>query len=390
MKEILLLKDGEIVLKGLNRRSFEDVLKKNLKHALKSAGHFEITSAQSTIYVKPLDDDADLEKACEIVSRVFGIIAFSRAAVCEKTIESVLETAPKYLENQLKNIKTFKVEAKRADKKFPLNSPAICREVGGKILSRFHHLKVDVHNPDVIINVEVRDKCAFVHGNQLKGAGGMPSGSAGKAALLVSGGIDSPVAGWMMAKRGVVLNAVHFASPPFTSPMSEMKVHDLLAKVAKYSGTIKLITVPFTEIQENIRDKCPEELFTLIMRRYMMRISNILAEKEGCEAIVTGESVGQVASQTLTAMMSTDSVSRLPVLRPLVGMDKNEIVVISRKIDTFDISIRPFEDCCTVFTPKHPRLHPKPEEIEKAELSLDSDALISRAVEGVKQELITF
>lgn len=389
MKEVILIKNGELALKGLNRRTFEDMLMANIRRRLASLGKFTCTPAQSTIIVEG-PEDADLDEATERLLKVFGIAGLSRAAAVEKDMDVILNTCVEYTAPLLNAASTFKVEAKRADKKFPLNSPAICREVGGKILSKFHHLKVDVHNPDVIINVEVRDKCAFIHGNQLKGAGGMPSGSAGKAALLVSGGIDSPVAGWMMAKRGVVLNAVHFASPPFTSPMSEMKVHDLLAKVAKYSGTIKLITVPFTEIQENIRDKCPEELFTLIMRRYMMRISNILAEKEGCEAIVTGESVGQVASQTLTAMMSTDSVSRLPVLRPLVGMDKNEIVVISRKIDTFDISIRPFEDCCTVFTPKHPRLHPKTEEIEKAELSLDSDALISRAVEGVKQELITF
>lgn len=389
MKEVILIKNGELALKGLNRRTFEDMLMANIRRRLASLGKFTCTPAQSTIIVEG-PEDADLDEATERLLKVFGIAGLSRAAAVEKDMDVILNTCVEYTAPLLNAASTFKVEAKRADKKFPLNSPAICREVGGKILSKFHHLKVDVHNPDVIINVEVRDKCAFIHGNQLKGAGGMPAGSAGKAALLVSGGIDSPVAGWMMAKRGVVLNAVHFASPPFTSPMSEMKVHDLLAKVAKYSGTIKLITVPFTEIQENIRDKCPEELFTLIMRRYMMRISNILAEKEGCEAVVTGESVGQVASQTLTAMMSTDSVSRLPVLRPLVGMDKNEIVVISRKIDTFDISIRPFEDCCTVFTPKHPRLHPKPEEIEKAELSLDSDALISRAVEGVKQELITF
>ena len=234
MKEILLLKDGEIVLKGLNRRSFEDVLKKNLKYALKSAGHFEITSAQSTIYVKPLDDDADLEKACEIVSRAFGIIAFSRAAVCEKTIESVLEIAPKYLENQLNNIKTFKVEAKRSDKKFPLKSPEICREVGGEILSKFPHLKVDVHNPDLVVNVEIRDFGAYVHGEPIRGAGGIPVGTGGRAAILISGGLDSPVAAYMMAKRGIRLTAIHFASPPYTSPRAEDKVVRLLRRVSRY------------------------------------------------------------------------------------------------------------------------------------------------------------
>ena len=279
MKEILLLKDGEIVLKGLNRRSFEDVLKKNLKHALKSAGHFEITSAQSTIYVKPLDDDADLEKACEIVSRVFGIIAFSRAAVCEKTIESVLETAPKYLENQLKNIKTFKVEAKRSDKKFPLKSPEICREVGGEIL---------------------------VHGEPVRGAGGIPVGTGGRAAILISGGLDSPVAAYMMAKRGIRLTAIHFASPPYTSPRAEDKVVRLLRRVSRYAGDMVMYTVPFTKLQEKIKDECPEELFTIIMRRLMMQISEKIAEKYECQALITGESLGQVASQTIGALSCSD------------------------------------------------------------------------------------
>ena len=322
MKEILLLKDGEIVLKGLNRRSFEDVLKKNLKHALKSAGHFEITSAQSTIYVKPLDDDADLEKACEIVSRVFGIIAFSRAAVCEKTIESVLETAPKYLENQLENIKTFKVEAKRSDKKFPLKSPEICREVGGEILSKFPHLKVDVHNPDLVVNVEIRDFGAYVHGEPVRGAGGIPVGTGGRAAILISGGLDSPVAAYMMAKRGIRLTAIHFASPPYTSPRAEDKVVRLLRRVSRYAGDMVMYTVPFTKLQEKIKDECPEELFTIIMRRLMMQISEKIAEKYECQALITGESLGQVASQTIGALSCTDEATDMLVFRPLIGMDK--------------------------------------------------------------------
>lgn len=316
MKEILLLKDGEIVLKGLNRRSFEDVLKKNLKHALKSAGHFEITSAQSTIYVKPLDDDADLEKACEIVSRAFGIIAFSRAAVCEKTIESVLETAPKYLENQLKNIKTFKVEAKRSDKKFPLKSPEICREVGGEILSKFPHLKVDVHNPDLVVNVEIRDFGAYVHGEPVRGAGGIPVGTGGRAAILISGGLDSPVAAYMMAKRGIRLTAIHFASPPYTSPRAEDKVVRLLRRVSRYAGDMVMYTVPFTKLQEKIKDECPEELFTIIMRRLMMQISEKIAEKYECQALITGESLGQVASQTIGALSCTDEATDMLVFRP--------------------------------------------------------------------------
>jgi len=406
MKEILLLKDGEIVLKGLNRRSFEDVLKKNLKHALKSAGHFEITSAQSTIYVKPLDDDADLEKldvydlytpmvadieypmpyekACEIVSRVFGIIAFSRAAVCEKTIESVLETAPKYLENQLKNIKTFKVEAKRSDKKFPLKSPEICREVGGEILSKFPHLKVDVHNPDLVVNVEIRDFGAYVHGEPVRGAGGIPVGTGGRAAILISGGLDSPVAAYMMAKRGIRLTAIHFASPPYTSPRAEDKVVRLLRRVSRYAGDMVMYTVPFTKLQEKIKDECPEELFTIIMRRLMMQISEKIAEKYECQALITGESLGQVASQTIGALSCTDEATDLLVFRPLIGMDKQEIIDIAYKIDTYDISIEPYEDCCTVFTPKHPRTRPVLKYVKEAQEKPNFGPLVEEALQNLK------
>lgn len=365
MKEILLLKDGEIVLKGLNRRSFEDVLKKNLKHALKSAGHFEITSAQSTIYVKPLDDDADLEKACEIVSRAFGIIAFSRAAVCEKTIESVLETALKYLENQLKNIKTFKVEAKRSDKKFP-------------------HLKVDVHNPDLVVNVEIRDFGAYVHGEPVRGAGGIPVGTGGRAAILISGGLDSPVAAYMMAKRGIRLTAIHFASPPYTSPRAEDKVVRLLRRVSRYAGDMVMYTVPFTKLQEKIKDECPEELFTIIMRRLMMQISEKIAEKYECQALITGESLGQVASQTIGALSCTDEATDMLVFRPLIGMDKQEIIDIAYKIDTYDISIEPYEDCCTVFTPKHPRTRPVLKYVKEAQEKPNFGPLVEEALQNLK------
>ena len=292
-------------------------------------------------------------------------------------MDVILNTCVEYTAPLLNAASTFKVEAKRADKKFPLNSPAICREVGGKILSKFHHLKVDVHNPDVIINVEVRDKCAFIHGNQLKGAGGRPAGSAGKAALLVSGGIDSHVAGWMMAKRGVELIAIHFASPPYTSQRAEQKVHSLQRQVAKYSGRIMLFVVPFTEIQEEIRRNCPEEFFTLIMRRFMMRISQRVADQVTAKALVTGENLGQVASQTMEALRVTEDVVDLPVLRPLIGMDKEEIVRLSRKIGTFDTSILPYEVCCTVFTPRHPRTKPKLEEVREAEAALDIEGRTS-------------
>jgi thiamine biosynthesis protein ThiI len=338
--------------------------------------------------IEPLGEGADMDSAVEALKRVFGIAGFSRAAACEKDMEVIKSTAVDYLKTSFESIKTFKVEAKRSDKAFPLNSPQICNELGGEILSNYPFLRVDVHNPDLVVNVEIRDKYAFIHGNQIKGAGGMPIGTSGRAAVMISGGIDSPVAAWTMAKRGLVLDAIHFASPPYTSKRAEQKVHELLGKVSKYSGTINLLVVPFTEIQEHIKDDCPEELFTIIMRRMMMRIAVNLAKQQGCGAIITGESLAQVASQTLWALGCTDAVATMPVFRPLIGTDKNEIVEISRKIDTFDISIQPYEDCCTVFTPKHPKLRPSLEEVEAAEAALDMDGLIKRAVAGVERLVI--
>lgn len=385
MKEIILLKDGEIVLKGLNRRSFEDVLKKNIKYALYGPGRFEITSAQSTVYLKPLSEDADLDEACERISRVFGIAAFSRAAVCdEKTLESVLKTAPVYLEKQLKSAKTFKVEAKRSDKSFPYKSPEICREVGGEILARFPHLKVDVHNPEITVNVEIRDFGAYVHGDPQRGAGGIPVGTGGKAAVLISGGIDSPVAAYMMAKRGIQLTAVHFASPPYTSRRAEEKVVRLLQKVSRYAGRMTMYTVPFTKIQEKIKSDCPEELFTVIMRRLMMEISEKIARQNDCSALITGESLGQVASQTIGALGCTDEATDMLVFRPLIGMDKQEIIDISYKIDTYETSIEPYEDCCTVFTPKHPRTRPVLKYVKEAQEKADFGELVDEALQNLK------
>ena len=389
MKEIILIKDGEIALKGLNRRQFEDRLIKNIKGAIKDLGQFEIKSAQSTIYITPLNDSIDLDDVCDRASRVFGIAAFSRAAVCpEKTLESVLETAPVYLADTLKNIKTFKVEAKRSDKKFPYKSPEICRETGGAILKAFPHLKVDVHNPDLVVNVEIRDFGAYVRGGAIRGAGGIPVGTGGNAAILISGGIDSPVAAYMMAKRGVRLTAIHFASPPYTSPRAEQKVVKLLKKVARYSGDMTMYTVPFTEIQETIKNKCPEELFTIIMRRLMMEISQRIAEKRDCSALITGESLGQVASQTIHAIGCTDAATTLPVFRPLIGMDKQEIIDISYKIDTFKTSIEPYEDCCTVFTPKHPRTRPVLKYVEQAQEEANFGPMIETALENLKVTFI--
>lgn len=380
MKEIILIKNGELALKGLNRCNFEDVLIKNIRRRLKSLGEVNIRKAQSTIYIEPQNDYFDFEEALARVKLIFGIAGFSRACVCEKDIEDILSKSPEYLKSVLENIKTFKVEAKRADKRFPLKSPEICREVGGKLLSCFPHLKVDVHNPDVTVNVEIRDYYAYVRAEQIQGAGGLPVGTAGTASILISGGIDSPVAAWTMAKRGLRLNAIHFASPPYTSPRAEMKVKTLLSKVARYSGCINLAIVPFTEIQDQIAEKCPEDYFTLIMRRMMMRISEKIAHNSGSLALITGESLGQVASQTLPALVTTDYVTNMPVLRPLIGMDKEEIVSISRYIDTFETSILPYEDCCTVFTPKHPKTRPTLQSCEQAEANLDIDGLIKKAI----------
>lgn len=389
MKEVILIKNGELALKGLNRSTFEDILVKNIRRRLKSAGDFDYIKSQSTIIIEPKDENCDFEAAQEAVSRIFGIAGFSRAAAVEKDFDKVIEISGAYLEGALKSAKTFKVEAKRSDKKFPLTSPEISREMGGHLLSVYPHLKVDVHNPEVTVMVEVRDKYIFLHGTQIKGAGGMPVGTGGKAGILISGGIDSPVAAWMMAKRGIELTAIHFASPPYTSKRAEMKVVTLLEKIAKYSGRMTMFTVPFTEIQEQIKDNCPEELFTLIMRRAMMKAAEKIARKENCQALITGESVGQVASQTIYALACTDAAANMPVFRPLIGMDKDEIIEISRKIDTFETSILPYEDCCTVFTPKHPKTRPNLGDIEKAEQLIPLEELVEKAVDGAQIRTVT-
>ena len=384
MKEIILLKAGEIALKGLNRSVFEDRLAKNCKFRLKHLGRFQITRAQSTMYCEPLDEDIDIDEAVETLQTVFGFSKMSRACVVEKDMDAIKAAAAEYLEPVLRDCRTFKVEAKRSDKAFPLKSPAICAEVGGYLLSRFPHLRVDVHQPDFTVYVEIRDKNAYIHGPQLDGAGGMPVGSSGRAMLLISGGIDSPVAGHMMAKRGLELQAVHFAAPPYTSEYARQKVITLCREVGRYAGRIKLHGVGFTHVQEQIRDLCPEEYFTIIMRRYMMKIAERIAREEGCGALVTGESLAQVASQTLYALGCTDVAAELPVLRPVIGMDKNEIIAVARRIGTFETSILPYEDCCTVFTPRHPRTRPKLREVLRAEERLDEEALLADALSKVE------
>ncbi|NBI17351.1 tRNA 4-thiouridine(8) synthase ThiI [Neglecta sp. X4] len=387
-KEIILLKLGEIALKGLNRRAFEDVLIKNIRRRLKSAGEFSVYSRQSTVYVEPKDENADMDLAEERCGKVFGVVAYTRAGAAEKDLLKIREKAAEYLREPLEDARTFKVECKRSDKKFPYKSPEISAEVGGYLLEAFPHLRVDVHNPDITVRVEVREAEAYVHADPRPGAGGIPVGTGGKGLVLISGGLDSPVAAWMMAKRGVELTAVHFASPPYTSELAHDKVVRLLQKVGEYAGRIKMVTVNLTRLQEGIRDKCPEELHTVILRRFMLRAARQVAEDEGCGALITGESLGQVASQTMQAIACTDAVAGMPVFRPLIGADKSEIVKTAVKIGTYDISIEPYEDCCTIFTPKHPRTKPILHFVEDGEKAIDGEALLREALEQAEARQI--
>ena len=384
LKKLVLVRYGEIILKGYNRPVFEDALIKNIKRAIADEGKVNITKAQATIYIEPLESDMQIGAIVEKLKKVFGIVSIVVAYKTEKSIDAVEQEIKESFDAVLRVAKTFKVEAKRADKKFPLKSPEICAEVGGRILSKYHHLKVDVNNPEVTIHVEIREGYAYVHTGREKGTGGMPVGTNGKAMLLLSGGIDSPVAGYMIGKRGVKLEAIHFFSYPYTSDRAKDKVLKLAQIIGDFMGGIKVHIVPFTDIQLEIRDKCPEEHLTLVMRRFMMQISQKIAEKRGCQALVTGESIGQVASQTMSALTVTDDAVSIPVFRPLIGMDKEEIVEISRNIDTFETSILPYEDCCTVFTPKHPTTKPKIEKIVMSQNLLDCERLINEAVEGTE------
>ena len=384
MNEIILLKLGEIVLKGLNRRSFEDKLMNNIRRRLQHCGKFHIYSKQSTIYVEP-QADCDLDQAYDACRKIFGVVAVSRARPCEKDVDAIIACAKDYLDDQLRAARTFKVESKRADKHFPLTSVQISQQVGGMLHDAYPNLTVDVHEPELTVQVEIRETAAYVHAPALPGAGGLPIGMGGKAVSLLSGGIDSPVASWMIAKRGVQLEMVHFFSPPYTSRQALDKVVQLARELTPYCGRMTVHVVPFTEIQEQIRLNCPEDHFTLIMRRYMMRLAEAVARRCGAKSLVTGESLGQVASQTMDALIVSDDACHLPVLRPVIGMDKEEIVKISRKIGTFQTSILPFEDCCTVFTPRHPKTRPNLEEVRQLESVLDMEGLIRRALEGVER-----
>ena len=390
MNEIFLLKLGEIILKGANKRQFENKLRQNIRRRMKAYGNFDVYILQSTVYVEPEDENADVEGAWEACKSVFGVNSICRCRPCEKNLDAIFAAVEEYLGDELDCAKSFKVESKRSDKQFPMGSIAISQEIGGRLAEAHPGVAVDVHHPEYTVYVEVRDHAAYVHGPALPGAGGLPTGVGGRAMCLLSGGIDSPVSAYMMAKRGVEIEAVHFFSYPYTSQLAKDKVLELARLVTRYSGKMTVNIVSFTEIQEAIRDNCPEEYFTLIMRRFMMDISQRLAREDGCGALVTGENLGQVASQTMEAMTVTGAVVEMPVFMPLVGMDKEEIVTIARKIGTLETSILPYEDCCTVFTPKHPKTKPTLGQVLHAERKLDREALIARALESVEKVKVAY
>ena len=385
MKEMFLLKLGEIVLKGANRRTFEETLKKNVRRTVSHFGAFKVYIMQSTVYVEPQSEDCDLDGAWEACGHVFGVSSMCRCRACEKNLDAIYQAVVDYLGDELSVQKSFKVESKRSDKSFPLNSIQISQEIGGRLAEAFPQVAVDVHTPTYVVNVEVRDFAAYIHGPAVPGAGGLPTGTGGRAAVLLSGGIDSPVAGYMIAKRGVELECIHFFSYPYTSERAKEKVLELAKLMTRYCGRMTVDVVGFTEIQEAIRDHCREEYFTIIMRRFMMRISEAIARDHGAKCLVTGENLGQVASQTMDAMAVTGAVVHMPIFHPLIGMDKEEIVTIARKIGTLDTSILPYEDCCTVFTPKHPKTKPSLGPVEAEEAKLDVAGLIARAIENTEK-----
>ena len=381
MKEVILCKYGEVVLKGLNKSWFEAVMLRDLRRRLAPYGEFELAPAQSTVSCMPVGDDCDIEGAFEAAKKVFGFVGVSRAAAAEKDVEKICACAAGYLPRFLQGKRTFKVEGKRSDKRFPLNSMQLSAEVGHAVLGACPWLRVDVHEPEITVRVEVRENYAFIHAGQDKGAGGMPVGSNGRGLLLLSGGIDSPVAGYMMARRGVRVDALHFESFPYTSERAREKVLELARIMTDYIGPMTVHVVSLTHIQEELRDHCDEPYFTLLLRRFMVRLGNMVAARFGAQSLITGESLGQVASQTMAALCVTDAVADRPVFRPLIGLDKNDIIEIARKIGTYETSILPFEDCCTVFTPRHPKTRPEPEKVVEQERFVDVDALCSEAFE---------
>ena len=390
MNEIFLMKLGEVVLKGANKRQFENKLRQNVRRRMKPYGNFDVYIMQSTVYVEPMDEEADVEGAWDACRSIFGVVSLCRCRPCAKNLDAIYDAVEEYLGEDLDCAKSFKVESKRSDKAFPMTSIAISQEIGGRLAEAHPQVEVDVHHPEYTVYVEVRDLSAYVHGPAEPGAGGLPTGVGGRAMCLLSGGIDSPVAAYMMAKRGMEIECVHFFSYPYTSQLAKDKVLELARLVTRYSGRMTVNIVSFTQIQEAIRDNCPEEFFTLIMRRFMMEISQRLAKGDGCGALITGENLGQVASQTMEAMTVTGAVVDIPIFMPLIGMDKEEIVTIARKIGTLDTSILPYEDCCTVFTPKHPKTKPTLGQLLHAERNLDREALILQALETVEKLTVKY
>lgn len=390
MNEIFLLKLGEIVLKGANKRQFESRLRQNVRRRMKPYGNFDVYILQSTVYVEPQDENADVDGAWEACRAIFGVVSLCRCRPCEKNVDAIYEAVENYLGEDLDCAESFKVESKRSDKQFPLTSIQLSQEIGGRLAEAHPSCRVDVHHPAYTVFVEVRDFAAYVHGPAEPGAGGLPTGVGGRAMVLLSGGIDSPVAAYMIAKRGVEIEAVHFFSYPYTSQLAKDKVVELARLVTRYCGKMTVNVVSFTEIQEAIRDNCPEEFFTLIMRRFMMEISQRIAQGDGCGALITGENLGQVASQTMEAMAVTGAVVDMPIFMPLVGMDKEEIVTIARKIGTLETSILPYEDCCTVFTPKHPKTKPTLGQVINAEKALDRQALIENALNSIEKIKVSY
>ncbi|MBQ7858386.1 MAG: tRNA 4-thiouridine(8) synthase ThiI [Oscillospiraceae bacterium] len=390
MNEIFLMKLGEIVLKGANKRQFENKLRQNVRRRMKPYGNFDVYIMQSTVYVEPMDAEADVEGAWEACHSIFGVVSLCRCRPCEKNLDAIFQAIEEYLGDDLDCAASFKVESKRSDKAFPMTSIAISQEIGGRLAEAHPHVQVDVHHPEYTVYVEIRDLAAYVHGPAEPGAGGLPTGVGGRAMCLLSGGIDSPVAAYMMAKRGMEIECVHFFSYPYTSQLAKDKVLELARLVTRYAGRMTVNIVSFTQIQEAIRDNCPEEFFTLIMRRFMMEISQRIAKGDGCGALITGENLGQVASQTMEAMTVTGAVVDIPIFMPLIGMDKEEIVTIARKIGTLDTSILPYEDCCTVFTPKHPKTKPTLGQLLNAEKNLNREELILQALESVEKITVKY
>lgn len=390
MKKIILCKFGEIALKGANRAHFEKLLKVELKKRLRNYGRFKIYSAQSTVYIEPLSEDCDMDSAYRAAKNTFGISAIQMALEVPKDMEQIIAAVRTDFMPYIAECKTFKVEAKRSDKKFPYKSPEICKLIGGAILDACHgKRKVDVHSPEVCVRVEIRDFAAYICAGQERAVGGMPQGSNGKGLLLLSGGIDSPVAGYQMAKRGVKIEALHFESFPYTSERAKEKVLDLAKKLACRTGDINVHIISLTHIQEVLRDTIEEDYFTLILRRFMMRLAMKVAKQYYCDAVITGESIGQVASQTMQALVVTDIISEIPVFRPLIGNDKEDIIKIAREIDTFETSILPYEDCCTVFTPRHPKTRPELAKVEAEESKLDIESLTEEAFATLETVTVT-